>query len=76
MRAAVEEHPGLIEEHLGRYANPDDNAFVALNTAHFQDGAFLHIPKNTVVDEPVWIDYAAASDRTDSLPQSNHRGGK
>jgi len=64
LRAAVEEHPGLIEEHLGRYANPDDNAFVALNTTHFEDGAFLHIPKNTVVDEPVWIDYAAASDRT------------
>jgi Fe-S cluster assembly protein SufD len=64
LRAALEEHPGLIEEHLGRYASSDDNAFVALNTAHFEDGAFLHVPKNTVVEKPVWIDYTAVPGRT------------
>jgi Fe-S cluster assembly protein SufD len=64
LRAALEEHPGLIEEHLGRYASADDNAFVALNTAHFEDGAFLHVPKNTVVEKPVWIDYTAVPGRT------------
>jgi len=57
LRAALELHAGLIEEHLGRYASDDSNPFVALNTASFEDGAFLHVPGNTVVDEPVSIDF-------------------
>ena len=63
LRAALELHPDLIEEHLGHYANDAANAFVALNTAHFEDGAFVHIPKNTTVDEPVWIDFTAIPER-------------
>ena len=63
LRTALERHPGLIEEYLGRYAS-SDNPFVALNTANFEDGAFLHVPANTVVEEPLWIDFTAAPDRT------------
>jgi Fe-S cluster assembly protein SufD len=64
LREALERHPALIEEHLGRYADSESNGFVALNTATFEDGAFLHIPKNTVVEEPLWIDFTAVPDRT------------
>jgi Fe-S cluster assembly protein SufD len=63
LRDALERHPELIEEHLGRYASSGSNAFVALNTASFEDGTFLHIPRNTVVDEPLWIDFTAAPER-------------
>jgi Fe-S cluster assembly protein SufD len=31
LRSAFESHPEVIEEHLGRYADYKDNAFVALN---------------------------------------------
>jgi len=61
LRAALELYPELIDEHLGRYANDDSNPFVALNTANFEDGAFLHVPKNTIVDEPVWVDFTGVS---------------
>jgi len=61
LRAALELHPELIDEHLGRYASNDSNPFVALNTANFEDGAFLHVPKNTIVDEPVWVDFTGVS---------------
>jgi Fe-S cluster assembly protein SufD len=64
LREALERHPGLIEEHLGRYASSEANAFVALNTSKFEDGAFLHVPRNTVVEEPLWIDFTAVPDRT------------
>jgi Fe-S cluster assembly protein SufD len=64
LRAALERHPELIEEHLGRYATYQSNPFVALNTAKFEDGAFLHIPANRVIEEPLWIDFRAVSDRT------------
>jgi Fe-S cluster assembly protein SufD len=61
LRAALELHPELIDEHLSRYASNDANPFVALNTANFEDGAFLHVPKNTIVDEPVWVDFTGVS---------------
>lgn len=64
LRAALEKTPDLVETHLGRYADYKSNPFVALNTAHFEDGAFLHIPDNTVIEKPIWIDYKAANDRT------------
>jgi Fe-S cluster assembly protein SufD len=63
LRAALERQPGLIEEHLAHYASSEDNAFVALNTAKFEDGAFVHIPRNTLVEEPLWIDFTAVPDR-------------
>jgi Fe-S cluster assembly protein SufD len=63
LRIALERDPGLIEEHLGRYASCE-NPFVALNTASFEDGAFLRIPANTVIEEPLWIDFTAAHERT------------
>jgi Fe-S cluster assembly protein SufD len=62
LRAALEHHPELIEEYLGHYATCE-NTFVALNTANFEDGAFLHIPANRVIEEPLWIDFKAVPDR-------------
>jgi Fe-S cluster assembly protein SufD len=63
LRTALERHPELIEEHLAHYATCE-NPFVALNTANFEDGAFLHIPANSVIEEPLWIDFTAVPDRT------------
>jgi Fe-S cluster assembly protein SufD len=51
--AAVDE--SLVEEHLGRHAPADDNAFTALNTAFAGDGAFIYVPANTVVEKPVQV---------------------
>ena len=45
--------PDLIEAHLARYASYQANAFVALNTANFQDGLFIRIPKGAVIEEPI-----------------------
>ena len=45
--------PELIEAHLARYASYQTNAFVALNTANFQDGLLIRIPKGAVIEEPI-----------------------
>jgi Fe-S cluster assembly protein SufD len=63
LRAALERDPALIEKHLGRYASCE-NPFVALNTVNFEDGAFLHIRPNTLIEEALWVDFAAIPDRT------------
>lgn len=45
----------LLEPHLGRYAHHEDQTFVALNTAFLNDGAFIYLPPNTVVEEPILV---------------------
>jgi len=45
----------FLEKHLGRYVGTEKNAFASLNTAFFQDGAFIHVPAGVVVDEPIQL---------------------
>ncbi|MBI4329164.1 MAG: Fe-S cluster assembly protein SufD [Chloroflexi bacterium] len=46
---------GLVEQHLGRYADYESNAFTALNTAFIHDGAFVHIPDGAILGEPIHL---------------------
>jgi Fe-S cluster assembly protein SufD len=41
--------------HLARYARFDQQPFVALNTALFQDGVCLEIARGAVVEQPLWL---------------------
>jgi len=52
---AVGSHPDVVREHLGRHATPEANPFAALATAFLEDGAFVHVPQDTVVDHPLQI---------------------
>ncbi len=45
----------LVKKHLFRHANIEKNAFVALNTAHFHDGAFIYLPPNAEVEGPIQL---------------------
>ncbi len=49
------EHADLLQEHLAKYARPDGSPFAALGTAFIEDGVFVHVPKNVVLDQPVQI---------------------
>lgn len=46
---------GVLEEHLARHASFQNHAFVALNTAFIEDGAFVWIPKGVVLEEPIHL---------------------
>jgi Fe-S cluster assembly protein SufD len=52
-----------LEQHLARHAACDANFFTALNTASFEDGAFVSVPAEAVVEQPVQLLYLAASER-------------
>jgi Fe-S cluster assembly protein SufD len=41
----------MLERHLTRYASYQDHSFVALNTALFEDGAFIEVKPNTQVEK-------------------------
>jgi len=50
--------PGVaraVQPHLARYADSEQHAFTALNTAFLADGAVVHVPAGTTVDRPIHI---------------------
>ena len=51
---AAKEHPELVAEYYGKYAKISDPQ-VALNTLLAQDGLFIYIPDNVVLEKPVQV---------------------
>jgi len=60
LSAAMDASPELIEAHLGRYAKFTTQAFVALNTSALEDGAFVHLSRNAVVEDPIHLLFLSA----------------
>jgi Fe-S cluster assembly protein SufD len=54
-------HSDRIEPYLARYADFDNHAFTALNTAFIRDGAFISVPKGQSIDRPIHFIFAAVS---------------
>src|SRR5262249_16011832 len=59
LAAALNNDPALLEKHLARYALGQDNAFTSLNTAFFQDGAFIHVSAGKIVEAPIHLLFIA-----------------
>jgi Fe-S cluster assembly protein SufD len=63
----ISRNPGAIEPHLGRYLDFRHDAFCALNTAFVEDGAFVHIPRGTLVEEPICLLFVSTADDAPSM---------
>jgi Fe-S cluster assembly protein SufD len=57
--------------YLGRYAEFQQNAFTALNTALLTDVTMLRVPAGAVIEEPIQITHEAPAE-ADSEPASVH----
>lgn len=55
LAAALQTDSAMIEKHLARHAQDVNNAFTALNTAFFSDGAYIFVPAGKTVSEPVHL---------------------
>jgi Fe-S cluster assembly protein SufD len=55
-----------IKPHLARYARYEDHAFVALNTAFIEDGAFLYVSAGEVVGDPIHLLFISTAPGTAS----------
>jgi len=47
--------PQLIDAHFSKYADIENEPFVALNTSFSIDGLFVHVPNNYVVEKPIYV---------------------
>jgi Fe-S cluster assembly protein SufD len=64
LAAALSSEPALLEKHLARYALGQDNAFTSLNTAFFQDGAFIHVAAGKIVEAPIHLLFISTGKET------------
>ena len=60
--ASMDAQSQHLERHLGRHADVTENPFVALNTGFIADGAFVHLPRGTVLEGPVHLLFVSTSD--------------
>jgi Fe-S cluster assembly protein SufD len=52
---AFENDKETIYQHFDKLVNPETDSFAALNSAFWQEGIFIHVPENTIVEKPVLI---------------------
>jgi Fe-S cluster assembly protein SufD len=51
-------HP-LVQQHLAQHEDFQKDAFTALNTAFVEDGAFVHVKRGAVIEQPIYILYVS-----------------
>ena len=62
LASALKDEAPTVERHLARYASYQDHAFVALNTAFIEDGAFIAIPKGLILEKPICLLHVSTAD--------------
>ena len=67
---ALRNSAALLEPHLGRYAEFEREPFVALNTALFDEGAFVYIPRGAAIEEPIHLLYVASENHAAAYPRT------
>lgn len=56
---AIEHGDTVFGANFGEYTHDNNNAFTALNSAWFQNGAFVRIPDGVVIDKPIHLIFLA-----------------
>lgn len=55
LKDAAEKYPELVEKYYGKLADTAADGLTAFNTAFVQDGVFLYVPDNVVLEKPVQL---------------------
>lgn len=55
LMAARIQFPEIVNQHYSKYVHPEKNSLDALNTAFANDGIFIYIPDNVVMEKPIQL---------------------
>lgn len=55
LREAAAKHPSLLAAHYDKLAGQSQDSLTAFNTAFAEDGVFLYVPDNVVVEKPIQL---------------------
>ena len=61
LREALSNTPALLETSLNQCIDSEHHIFAALNTAFFNDGAFIYVPDNVVIEEPIVLYFISSN---------------
>jgi Fe-S cluster assembly protein SufD len=67
LAGALTAERSLLDRHLAQYAGFQADAFCALNTAFMRDGAFVYLPRGTVLESPIHILYVSTETAEPSI---------
>jgi Fe-S cluster assembly protein SufD len=66
---ALKTRAALLEPHLAKLANGEQDLFTALNTAHLQHGVVIHAAKNIALKQPIHLLFVATRKGAASYPR-------
>lgn len=55
LKDIASKQPELVKKYYGKLADTSKDGVVAFNTMFAQDGVFMYIPKNVIVDKPIQL---------------------
>ncbi len=69
---AIRENTDQVANNIAGYPESFEHAFATLNTAHLRDGAFVFVPKNTLLEKPIHLFYltTATTDPVVTYPRT------
>jgi Fe-S cluster assembly protein SufD len=62
LASAIKQRIPVVRKHLARSASFQDQAFVALNTAFLEDGAYIEIPSGVTTAQPIYVLFVSTAD--------------
>ncbi len=63
-------HPEQVVPYLDRLKGLEDNPFTARNSAFWENGAFVYLPRGVVLEQPLHLIFFATGDATASHPRT------
>jgi Fe-S cluster assembly protein SufD len=71
LATAIQKHPELVREYLGKSISPDEpRKFSALHSAFWQGGAFVYIPRGVKLTVPIEVTYNFHGAGVGALPRT------
>jgi len=55
LKEVASAHPELLKDYYGKLSTKKEDGLIAFNGAFAQDGFFMYVPKNVVMDRPVQL---------------------
>lgn len=52
---AAQKYPELVEKYYGKFSFKEDDSLLHINLAFAQDGLFVYLPKNMVLEKPIQL---------------------
>lgn len=72
LKDAFANNAAFTEKYFGKLVNYNEEHFAALNTAFVSDGAFIHVQKNVIIDEPIYIQYFFTASDVNAFSQTRN----